>query len=419
MTQAIYPIQIFLNSRGQGEDLFALGADDLLIIHKNEVQVWERIQTFIDTHAGRHVFFAFSYELKDHVERLASNNSAFIECPIALLFTSPNVFRTINGKRKAIEKSSLVASSRASEYLDSITTIPSKPNTPSLLSLDSLSKEAYLRQIEKVKDHIQQGDIYELNFCQEFRQDQIHLDPIPTYFDLLSRTNAPYSSYLKYENLHLMCASPENYLEKEAQIVSSRPIKGTRKRVKDQDLDDQIKQELAADPKERAENVMITDLVRNDLSRIAIANSVQVAELCKVYSYDTVHQMISTVQCKVPRDMALTELFKASFPMGSMTGAPKVRAMELIDTFEDFKRGWFSGTLGYISPNGDMKSNVVIRSILYDDLNKRASISAGGAITSLSDPDAEYDECLLKASVLKNVLSEHAQKVSPQVEREC
>jgi len=255
-----------------------------------------------------------------------------------------------------------------------------------------------------------------MSFCQEFRWENVALEPLLAFQALLEKTNAPYSCYFQFQGKHLLCASPESYLEKNGRSLISRPIKGTRKRHGNPDLDLAMKKELEQDPKERAENIMICDLVRNDLSKVALRNSVQVDELCKVYSFDTVHQMISSISCKISPELPLTEVFKASFPMGSMTGAPKLRAMELIESHEDFKRGWFSGSLGYISPDGDMKSNVVIRSILYDEVAHKASVAAGGAITSLSDPEAEHEESLLKAEALKEIILDYAlPQSSPQV----
>ena len=163
------------------------------------------------------------------------------------------------------------------------------------------------------------------------------------------------------------------------------------------------------DPKERAENVMIVDIVRNDLSRSAIKNSVQVEELCEIYSFETVHQMISTITSEVADETSNVEVLKHSFPMGSMTGAPKIRAMELIEELEDFKRGIYSGAIGYFEPDGDFTFNVIIRSILYNSSNKYCSFAAGGALTALSIPEKEYDETLLKAYAMKRAILEHAE----------
>ncbi len=164
-------------------------------------------------------------------------------------------------------------------------------------------------------------------------------------------------------------------------------------------------QQLAKDPKERSENIMITDLVRNDLSRIAEKGSVSVEELCTIYTFEQVHQMISTVTCSVAQITSSVEILRNTFPMGSMTGAPKISAMQIIEETEDAKRGLYSGAIGYFSPSGDFDFNVVIRSILYNSSTKYVSFSVGGAITINSVPEREYEECLLKAKAMREVLN--------------
>jgi para-aminobenzoate synthetase component 1 len=404
MQKVEFDLALFLESRGRGQDIYALGAKEVLCIYPDESHVWQRMQSFIDSQKGHHVFFVLSYQLKDYIEKLESKNTAFIPCPLVLLFSASIVLENRDNSWTCLENQGCLEIDSCIKYVNDKVTIPAGKVTRQNPSFKGLSKEAYLTSLYQIKEHIQAGDIYEMNFCQEFTLDEIHLDPRQTYTELLSLTNAPYSCFLKFNDLHLLCASPESYLEKKGNTVHSSPIKGTRRRHLDPTLDARAKAELKVDQKERAENIMICDLVRNDLSRIASKDSVHVDELCEVYSFDTVHQMISTISCKIPATLPITDLFQATFPMGSMTGAPKVRAMELIETYENFRRGWFSGSVGFISPIGDMKSNVIIRSILYDSLSKRASIAAGGAITSLSEPEAEYEESLLKAEAMLKVL---------------
>ena len=168
--------------------------------------------------------------------------------------------------------------------------------------------------------------------------------------------------------------------------------------------DQKLKQKLATDIKERSENVMIVDLVRNDLAKTAIKGSVEVEELCKVYTFDQVHQMISTVISQVSDQVHPVDILKTTFPMGSMTGAPKISAMKIIETLEETKRGLYSGAVGYFTPEGDFDFNVVIRSILYNSSKKYVSYSVGGAITAKSDPLSEYEECLVKAKAMRQVL---------------
>ncbi len=215
----------------------------------------------------------------------------------------------------------------------------------------------------------------------------------------------PFSSFYRIHDKYLLCASPERYLKKTGDKILSQPIKGTLKRTSDSKEDDIKKHEFLLNAKERSENVMIVDLVRNDLSKVCGEATVSVEELFHVYSFPQVHQMISTISGKIPIQMNISEIIFATFPMGSMTGAPKKRVMELIEKYEKTKRGLFSGAVGYITPGNDFDFNVVIRSILYNEKEKYISIQAGAAITFSSDAEKEYEECLLKVNAMINVLS--------------
>lgn len=261
------------------------------------------------------------------------------------------------------------------------------------------SKETYISNVKRLQDHIHRGDIYEINYCIEFFAEHVELDPFLVFGEFASISEAPFSFYAQINNLHILCASPERFLKKTALRLISQPIKGTRRRSKDPVEDQRLAYDLKNDPKERTENVMIVDLVRNDLSRIARKASVHVDELFGVYSFRQVHQMISTVSCNL-RTEDLNEILKATFPMGSMTGAPKIRAMELSDQYEDFNRGLYSGSAGILNQNGDFDLNVMIRSIFYDETTKYLSFSVGSAITAFADPLKEYEECLVKAKAM-------------------
>jgi len=267
-------------------------------------------------------------------------------------------------------------------------------------------KNKYLENLKIIKDHIQRGDIYEANYCVEFYHENVNLAPLATYNEVNVRTKAPYSAFFRHEKYVALCGSPELYLEKLGRSLISKPIKGTRPRGQTVEQDRLLKEELRNDQKERSENVMIVDLVRNDFSKIARKNSVHVEELYGIYTFETVHQMISTVACQIKESSSQTDILKATFPMGSMTGAPKISAMELMETYEEMKRGLYSGAIGYFSPDGDFKFNVVIRTLLYNTSKKYLSLMAGGAITANSDPESEYRECLLKASALKRAIHE-------------
>jgi para-aminobenzoate synthetase component 1 len=243
-----------------------------------------------------------------------------------------------------------------------------------------------------------------MNFCQEFFSSNTQIDVIEIFRRLMKNSPSPFSTLFKFNDKYLISSSPERYIRKEGNRLISQPIKGTARRGKTAEEDEINRQKLLQSQKEQSENVMIVDLVRNDMSKTAVPGSVKVEELYGIYSFPQVHQMISTVVSQINDSIHFTDCIKTTFPMGSMTGAPKIRAMEIIEKYETTKRGLFSGAVGYITPEADFDFNVVIRSILYNESNQYVSIITGGAITDLSDPEAEYEESLLKANALINVL---------------
>lgn len=268
-----------------------------------------------------------------------------------------------------------------------------------------MTKEAYLEAIEKIRAHILRGDCYELNFCQEFFAAPVEVNAIQLYQQLTAVSPNPFSCYYKLNGRYLICASPERFLQKKGSRILSQPIKGTFKRdLHNPEADEKWKQLLGQSEKERSENVMVVDLVRNDLSRICKEGTVQVDELFGIYSFPQVHQMISTISGELADGMDLASILEASFPMGSMTGAPKKKVIELIEQYETTGRGIYSGAVGYISPEKDFDFNVVIRSILYNAADKYLSYLVGGGITFYSDAEKEYEECLLKAKAIQQVL---------------
>jgi len=271
-------------------------------------------------------------------------------------------------------------------------------NAPQIISWNAkISKEIYLERVNKVKDHIQLGDVYELNFCQLIESDPLIIQSIQPYFKTLwERNPTPFSAMVENSNWMLASASPERFIRKQGNKLISQPIKGTAPRGLTDAEDAENRNNLQISPKERAENVMIVDLVRNDLSRIAAKGSVNVDELCKIYSFPTVHQMISTISCELKAQTSFSDILKATFPMGSMTGAPKKAAVELSEKYEGFSREFYSGSFGVILPNGDFDLNVLIRTLVYNTQTKQFSCGVGGAITMLSDPEAEYEECKVK-----------------------
>ena len=391
----------YLNEN-DGSGILAFGSGPSFIM--DEHSDLDAMQSFIDENKGMYIFTTLSYDLKLKIQGLQSKNKDGHNYPLATLWVPKTVITIENNK---IKDYLIGEQSIENEYFVSNFFRNSQSNG---FNLDAkfearLTKEEYLNQVKGLKNEIQQGNIYEVNFCQEFFAENVKLiDPIQVYFKLNQLTKAPFSCYSSLGNFEIFSGSPERYIKKEGLKLISQPIKGTAKRGQSQEEDQRLKEQLLADPKERAENVMIVDLVRNDLSKIATKKSVKVDELFGIYSFETVHQMISTISCEVEKPTSFTDILKATFPMGSMTGAPKHNAMKLIEKHENFKRGIYSGAIGYIAPNGDFDFNVVIRTLIYNRETNYLSCPVGGAITIQSSPEAEYEECNIKVqSILKGM----------------
>jgi|TARA_B110000305_G_C19465755_1_gene657785 para-aminobenzoate synthetase component 1 len=391
----------YLNEN-DGSGILAFGTGPTFILDKKSDL--DAMQSFIDANKGAYIFTTLSYDLKLKIQGLESSNRDSQNYPLATLWVPKTVVAIENEKIKdyLIGEESNENEAFVSDFFDDSQSIEFKLGAKFKARL---TKEVYLNQVNDLKNEIQQGNIYEVNFCQEFFAEKVELkDPIQAYFKLNQLTKAPFSCYSSLGNFEIFSGSPERYIKKEGLKLISQPIKGTAKRGQSKEEDLRLKERLLADPKERAENVMIVDLVRNDLSKIARKNSVKVDELFGIYSFETVHQMISTISCEVEETTSFTDVLKATFPMGSMTGAPKHSAMKLIEKHENFKRGIYSGAIGYIAPNGDFDFNVVIRTLIYNRETKYLSCPVGGAITIQSSPEAEYEECNIKVqSILKGM----------------
>lgn len=346
----------------------------------------------------------YSYDYKNKIEKLVSENEDSIEFPDEFFFTPQLLFEIYQNKVCVSFDNQYFTENNTIEIIAKLDSKRSKIKSKKISVFPKISKDLYIRHVNQLKNHIQKGDIYEINYCQEFYANSVEINPFDCYFKLNEKSPTPFSCFVKFTNKYLLCASPERFMRKTGNKIISQPIKGTIKRGATLLEDEQLKNQLQNDPKERSENIMIVDLVRNDLSKIAKRNSVKVDELCAIYTFPQVHQMISTISAELKKEVDFKQIIHALFPMGSMTGAPKIRAMELIEQYETSKRGLYSGTVGYIKPNGDFDFNVVIRSILYNVSSKNLSYFVGGAITSLSEPEKEYEECLLKAKAIQEVL---------------
>lgn len=336
-----------------------------------------------------------SFELKNELETLQSRH----DDPWALPHLEFFVPATLIYCRQGIIYGE---SDRYADLESLLQDLPPAPE-PQVMSMPrftfGLGPKEYQERINSLLREIQYGNIYEINFCLEAKAEGIADSPA-LYRYLNEQHQAPFTAFYRSEAVELLSFSPERYLRKHGTELISQPIKGTAPRDADPQRDRAQARALQASEKERAENVMIVDLVRNDLSRTASCGSVEVKELCGIYSFEAVHQMISTVQSELRENCDFVDALALSFPMGSMTGAPKYSALKLIDRYESFCRGLYAGSVGYISPEGDLDLSVVIRSILHQREQHFSSLRVGSAITIHCDPLAEYRECLLKAEKL-------------------
>ncbi len=372
-----------------------------------------------------YIFGYLSYDLKNDTEDLTSNNLDGLQFPDLYFFQPKKLF---------FIKGDIVEVRYLDEYADEMDTdlenirhceptcmavreerrsnlmknkevaAPPLADRKNVKIHKRITKKQYLQHLDVILERIHRGDIYEVNFCQEFYAENAKIEPLEVYHHLNEISKPPLAGFLKIDDKFVLSASPERFVRKEGNKIISQPIKGTAKRLANKKADKQLAMALSLDEKERSENIMIVDLVRNDLSKTAIKGSVKVEELCKVYSFEQVHQLISTITSLIDKDTDSIDVIKSLFPMGSMTGAPKLSAMKIIEAQETTKRGLYSGAVGYFTPEGNFDFNVIIRSILYNQTNQYLSYSVGGAITAKSDPEKEYQECLLKAIAMKRAL---------------
>ncbi len=348
------------------------------------------------------LFGFLSYDLKNEVEHLASTHPDGIGFPDLAFFQPKTVAGIRNGQLEIhtlhTEPEAIFAGIKNAQFH------PTSLNRPGELT-PRIPRADYLNTVGHIRQHIIEGDVYEMNFCQEFFAENMDIDPLLTFKRLNKIGQAPATAYVRWRDRYALCASPERFLRKQGDQLFSQPIKGTRPRGGTPFDDENIKQELFTNEKDRAENVMIVDLVRNDLARHCEPGSIQVPELFGIHTFATVHQMISTVCGTLRADTHPVDALRDAFPMGSMTGAPKVMAMQLIEQYERTRRGLYSGAIGYFTPNGDFDFNVLIRSILYNQTTRYASVQVGGAIVYDSVPEEEYEECLVKLAAMRRVLS--------------
>jgi len=386
----------YKNTYTQFDALLAVGVKDE--IRACACNAFEALQAFRQKHAGWMTGF-LGYDLKNELEQTQSNNIDQLNFP-DLYFFVPQFLIIIKGNEVEI------MADDAEAVLDAINhqqTVDKQPVNE--LNLQArFSKSEYIKTFNQIKQHITRGDIYVTNFCQEFFAEDAVIDPLSIFTELNRISPTPYASYFKFHEQYILCASPERFLAKRGDKLISQPIKGTARRGATAAEDEAIKQHLRANAKEQQENVMIVDLVRNDLTKSAKRGTVKTEELFGIYTFEQVHQMISTVTCEIDECMPIVKAIANTFPMGSMTGAPKFSAMQLIERYERTRRGVYSGAIGYFNPDNEFDFNVVIRTILYNANNRYLSFQVGSAITFDAVAEQEYAECLLKAQAILQVL---------------
>lgn len=386
----------FNNNKGK----WLIGIGEAAVFELQDASKLETANAFIEANRGATLFVAISYDLGKSLLNTQPKkaNNPF---PLLRIWRANQVYEQQNDQLQLLEGEDTVDARDLAKACFS----PSNDDLPSVNWKARESKETYLKHVRFLQDHIQQGNIYEINYCQEFYAENVIDFPTKAIYQALNALAAPpFSFFWENDQWKVVSASPERFFQLKGTHLLSQPIKGTAKRGSTIEEDEAIKHQLQTSSKERSENIMIVDLVRNDCSKIATKNSVSVDELCEIYTFPTVHQMISTVSCEVQHSVPFSDLIKALFPMGSMTGAPKKAAVQLAEDLESFSRGLYSGSVGYISPNGDIDLNVMIRSFIYNKATNYLSCAVGGAITQPALPENEYEECRIKVGKILSIL---------------
>ena len=356
----------------------------------SEENPWTAIRGFMDE--SRSMTFGFlGYDLKNHIEQLSSENPERVDVP-DFYFMEPEILMKIEGDNVEVLAGNV--------NLEAIKSQSVNTGSGSVKKIKRLeSKSSYIRKIIEVQRLIREGDFYELNYSYPI-QAQISGSPLSIYKKMRAINPVPFGAFIKTKDFQVCCSSPERFIKKAGRKIISEPIKGTSPRSDEKSADLKYREELLNE-KNKAENLMIVDLVRHDLSLIAETGSVEVSKLFDVQSFGTVHQLISTIEATALNNVHPVDVIKACFPMGSMTGAPKIEVMKTIERLEIYRRGIYSGAIGYFTPEGDFDFNVVIRSAIINGGN--VIYPVGGAITGDSIPEAEWEETHIKARVLTRI----------------
>ncbi len=393
----------YLDSNGYRDNygninvFIAVGASDSVV--GTAADSFARIQQFIDRYPNTWIPGYFSYDLKNEIEELESQHPNRTGFPDAYFFISSAtlLIGKYNVEVKSERPDEVIKAIEATQWTEQHLEFQGRLR-------HRMSRAEYVDAFQRLQAHIRQGDIYEVNLCQEFYAENARINPLEAYKRLNAISPTPFSCFFRYKQHYILSASPERFLSKNGTTLLSQPIKGTAPRGREAVEDQKIRDALASNPKEVSENIMIVDLVRNDLTKSAKPGTVKASNLLDVQSFRQVHQLISTVSCQVDETLSATQVIKNTFPPGSMTGAPKISAMKLIDQYEKSRRGVYAGGLGYFGPQGNFDFSVVIRTLLYNAETGYLSFHTGGAITAEAEAEKEYDECLLKGKAIFEML---------------
>jgi para-aminobenzoate synthetase component 1 len=375
----------------------AWGRKSAFVLNENNASEIEQLNVWLKEKTLP-VFGYVSFEAKKLFEQNAYFNSCSDGSELFYFFEPEHIWKEENGTWICLSEEQPNERSVIEDFLSNYKNIEQSSHEEKLVFEMLETKNSYIEKIERILGNIQRGDYYETNFCIPLQAKGLLNDAFAHFSKMNNATEAPHAVYFNGNNLQLLCTSPERFIQKKGNKIISQPIKGTIKRGANNTEDQDNKTMLRTSKKERSENIMIVDLVRNDLSRIAERASVQVTSLCELHTFKTLHHLISTVEAQLPSNIPFTDILAATFPMGSMTGAPKISAVQHMEKLEVLDRGIYSGTFGVIEPNGNFDFNVIIRSAVYNKEKKQTTIKVGSAITTASNAESEYDECLLKAA---------------------
>jgi para-aminobenzoate synthetase component 1 len=375
----------------------AWGRKSAFVVNENNSSEIEQLNVWLKEKTLP-IFGYVSFEAKKLFEQNAYFNSCSDGSELFYFFEPEHIWKEENGTWICLTEEQPNERSVIEDFLSNYKNIERSSHEEKLVFEMLETKDSYIEKIERILGNIQRGDYYETNFCIPLQAKGLLNDAFAHFSKMNNATEAPHAVYFNGNNLQLLCTSPERFIKKKGNKIISQPIKGTIKRGANNTEDEGNKTMLRTSKKERSENIMIVDLVRNDLSRIAERASVQVTSLCELHTFKTLHHLISTVEAQLPSNISFTDILAATFPMGSMTGAPKISAVQHMEKLEVLDRGIYSGTFGVIEPNGNFDFNVIIRSAVYNKEKKQTTIKVGSAITTASNAESEYDECLLKAA---------------------